>query len=130
MPQNNQNLSYHELLVLLERSTSLQSHQADKDFTEQDLLEIADELGLERSLVQRVVAEHLQKRSQVEVLPRPFNTRIELTSTPNTFDLKLPATMFNLGSVFKGVAMMFGLMIVGLFTLFASLAGWFSFRSG
>ena len=123
MSQNNQRLSYEELVSLLQRSTALQSKQSAKEFTPQDLLDIAQELGIESHLVQKVVEEHLDKRSSLKSVSRPFDTKVTIASTPSSLDLKVPSVGLKGGSIFSLVFVAFWLTFVAVWTFFASRGG-------
>lgn len=106
-------------MALLQRSSTLQNREADKEFTQQDLLDIAADVGIDSRLVQKVVDEHFQKRSELEVIPRPFDTKLQLTTTPSSFTLKIPPLGIGGGSLF---GIVFSIVWIGFVAFWTFLA--------
>jgi hypothetical protein len=94
MPNENQRLTYEELVALLKRSTALQHRRGTADFSKDDLLGAAKELGIDPIVASEVVDAHLARRLGVELVPRPFNSRIELVASPAGFALTIPPIRF------------------------------------
>lgn len=91
-------LSYQEMDAILKRSVELQVRRGSSKFSEQDVLEAARELGIDAHTAAEVVAAHLARRaSAAELAPRPFDTRIQLEVSPDTFSLTIPPIRASLG---------------------------------
>lgn len=90
MPRDSK-LSYQEMDAILKRSAELQARRGSTEFSEQDVLDAAKELGIDEKTAAEVVETHLARRAAaVELVPRPFNTRIELEVSPDVLSLTIP----------------------------------------
>lgn len=83
-------LSYEEMVAVLQRSTAMQSRIGSRAFTKRDVLRAASELGIDQAVASEVVENHLARRSSLEIAPRPFNTRLHLTVAPEILELTIP----------------------------------------
>jgi hypothetical protein len=88
--EEKQHLSYEEFVSLLQRSTVLQAGRGTDRYSKDDLLRAARELDIEEAVAADLVDTYLSRRSALEVSPRPFDTRIQLSTAPGTFDLTVP----------------------------------------
>ncbi len=83
-------LSYEEFVSLLQRSTALENRRGPRTFSKDDLLKTASELGIDQRAAAELVDLHLARRAAVEIVPRPFDTRIQLVTSPETLTLTVP----------------------------------------
>ena len=83
-------LSYEELDDILKRSTALQARRGSAMFTKQDLFDAAKELGIDGKTAAEVVDAHFACCASTKLAPRPFDTRVELTVTPDLLALSIP----------------------------------------
>jgi hypothetical protein len=91
-------LSYQEMDAILKRSVELQVRRGSTTFSEQDVLDAARELGVDAQTAAEVVGAHLARRPTAgELVPRPFNTRLRLEVSPDTFSLTIPPLPLSLG---------------------------------
>src|SRR5438876_12336433 len=84
-------LSYVELVALLRSSAAL---QVKREFTREDLLAAADELGIERAVAAEVVDRYLARRAKMPSLSLPEGTRISLQVTIDELELYAPPVRF------------------------------------
>lgn len=90
MADDDAKLSYEELTAILKQSTDLQARRGPATFSKEDLLDAAGQLGIDAKTASEVVAAHLARRASTELVPRPFNTRVELEITPDLLSLTIP----------------------------------------
>src|SRR4051812_26203863 len=84
-------LTYDELVALLRTSAAL---QVKREFTREDLLSAADEIGIERAVAAEVVDRHLARRAKTPTLSPPEGTSISLQVTPEELELRAPPVPF------------------------------------
>ena len=84
-------LSYDELVALLRTAAAL---QAKREFTREDLLAAADEMGIERAVAAEVVDRHLARREKTPSLSPPEGSRLSLQVTPDELELRAPPVRF------------------------------------
>lgn len=125
MPENDQNLTYHELVRLLQRSTAAQNRRDDQEFSRQDLLDIAAQIGISEEVVLQVANDHFRKRSEIETVSPPFGTRIMVSADANTFDMKIPPLGLTGGGLFGMVFSVAWLGFVAVWTFFAAQGSFF-----
>jgi hypothetical protein len=91
-------LSYQEMDTILKRSVELQARRGSTEFSAQDVLDAARELGINAHTAEEVVQVHLARRATAaNLVPRPFNTRIRLEVSPDTFSLTIPPIRLSWG---------------------------------
>lgn len=86
-------LTYDELVTLLRTSAAL---QVKREFTREDLLSAADEMGIERPVAAEVLDRHLARRAKTPSLSPPEGTPISLQVTPEEFELRAPSVRFGM----------------------------------
>lgn len=116
-------LSHEELVSLLQRSVALQSRIGSRAFSRRDLLEAARELGIDHAVASEVVENHLAHRSSLEITPRPFNTRLQLTVAPEILELTIPPLRPTARSLAPLGFVAFWLAFIGFWTSSALLRG-------
>ena len=90
MPRDSKR-SYQEMDAILKRSAELQARRGSTEFSEHDVLDAAKELGIDAQTAAEVVETHLARRATAaELVPRPFNTRIQLEVSPDVLSLTIP----------------------------------------
>jgi hypothetical protein len=90
-------LSYQEMDAILKRSVELQARRGSTEFSEQDVLDAAKELGVDAQTAAEVVQAHLARRATAaDLAPRPFDTRIQLEVSPDSFSLTVPPLRLDL----------------------------------
>ncbi len=90
MADEKKELSYEEFVSLLQRSTALENRRGPRTFSKDNLLKAASEMGVDQKAAAELVDLHLARRAAVEVASRPFDTRIQFTSNPETLTLTIP----------------------------------------
>ncbi|HVU04651.1 MAG TPA: hypothetical protein VHE30_23010 [Polyangiaceae bacterium] len=90
MDRPEEKFSHEELVQLLQRSVTLQERDAEKLYTESDLLSAARELGVSPEVMKKALAEHRARALAKRAAPRPFDTKIELDVTDSVFELRVP----------------------------------------
>ena len=90
MSDQKQHLSYEEFVSLLQRSTALENRRGSRAYSKEDLLKAASEMGVDQAVAAELVDVHLARRAAVELVPRPFDTRIQLAANPEAFTLTIP----------------------------------------
>jgi hypothetical protein len=90
MPDEKKDLSYEEFVSLLQQSTALENRRGPRTFSKDDLLKTATELGIDQKAAAELVDLHLARRAAVDLVPRPFDTRIQLKTSPETLSLTIP----------------------------------------
>lgn len=120
MPENNQNLTYQELIRLLQRSTAAQNRRDDQEFSRQDLLDIAAQIGISEEVVLQMSNDHFRKRAEIETVPPPFGTRITIAADANSFDMKIPPLGLTGGGLFGMIFSVAWLGFVAFWTFFAA----------
>ena len=91
MPDRAQHLSYEEFVSLLRRSVALESRRGVRTYSKDDLLEAAGELGIDQAVAAELVDVYLARRAAVELVPRPFDTRVQLTTNSEALALTIPS---------------------------------------
>jgi hypothetical protein len=97
MPDKNERLSYEELVSILQKSVVAENRGGSRDFSKDDLVQAARELGIDPTVAEGLMGAHVARRGSVELAPRPFDSRIELVSQPGAFVLKVPALPLRAG---------------------------------
>jgi hypothetical protein len=92
-------LSQQELTAVLRKAAERESLEGPRAFTAEDVVAAGRELGLARGTVEAVLAEHLARKNDLTLVPRPFDTRIMLDVSPDRFVAHLPARGPNLQAV-------------------------------
>src|SRR3982751_5553041 len=90
MADDEPKLSYEELDDVLKQSTALQARRGAAVFTKHDLLDAAEELGIDAKTAAEVVDTHFARRASTKLAPRPFDTRVELSVTSDQLTLTIP----------------------------------------
>jgi hypothetical protein len=90
MADDERKLSYDELLAILKESTALEARRGPAAFSKKDLLDAAKQLGIDQTAAEQVAEAHLARRAAADVVPRPFDTRVELAVASDTLSLTVP----------------------------------------
>lgn len=90
MSDDGAKLSHDELVAILKESADLEARRGAATFDRQDLMDAAKELGIDAQAASDMLEAHLARRASVAVVPRPFDTRIELAVTPDQLSLTVP----------------------------------------
>jgi hypothetical protein len=115
-------ISHVVLVDILTRAAEREARDGDKVFTTKDVLDTGRDLGLAPEVVQKALAEHLSRREAKREVVRPFDTRIQLTSTEGRLVLDVPAAGVNRGSLATLGFSVFWLGFIAFWTAGASRA--------
>jgi hypothetical protein len=99
MADQKRDLSYEEFVSLLQQSTALENRRGPRTFSKDDLLKAASEMGIDQRAAAELVDVHLARRAAVALVPRPFDTRIQLVTNPETLTLTVPPLPANARSL-------------------------------
>jgi hypothetical protein len=94
-------LSQQELTAVLRRAAERESIEGPRAFTADDAVAAGRELGLSRGTIEAVLAEHLARKKDLTLVPRPFDTRIVVDASPERFVAHLPARGIHLQALAK-----------------------------
>jgi hypothetical protein len=90
MPDDKPHLSRAEFLALLQGSAAVEARRSADRYSKDELLAAARELQIDPSVANELVEAYVAQRSILKLSPRPFDTRIQLSTGPDTFDLTIP----------------------------------------
>jgi hypothetical protein len=125
MAEGDDKFTHEELVALLERSIALENAARDRVYSREDLVLAAKELGVGAEVMERAIDERRARLAAIRRAPKPFGTKIELSTENGRFELRvppLPPTSASVGpAVFTGTWLSF----IGFWTTGASHAGFF-----
>ena len=124
MVDQKKDLSYEEFVSILQQSTALENRRGPRTFSKDDLLKAAGEMGLDQKAAAELVDVHLARRAAVELVPRPFDTRIQLETNPETLTLTIPPLPPGARSLTPLGFSAFWLAFVAFWTRGAMHGGW------
>jgi hypothetical protein len=115
-------LTESEFKEILKRATDLDAAEK-RDFTDEDLQDAANELGLSPAALAAAQTEHLAYAAlekKAPVLPRPFDTQLGLQSLPGAFSVTVPPLGVRTSTVGAVAASLLVLAFMTFWTLGAS----------
>ena len=95
MPDDKPHLSRDEFLALLQGSATLEARRSPDRYSKDELLAAARELQIDPSVATEIVDAYVAQRSILKLSPRPFDTRIQLSTGPDAFHLTIPPQRLN-----------------------------------
>jgi len=90
MPDKKPHLSHDEFLALLQGSAALQTSRSADHYSKDELLAAARELQVDPAVATELVDAYLVRRGALKLSPRPFDTRIQLSTESDLFQLTIP----------------------------------------
>ena len=90
MPDERPHLSHEEFLALLQGSAALQARRGADRYSRDELLAAARELQIDPAVATELVDAYVVSRDALKLSPRPFDTRIDLSTESDLLHLTIP----------------------------------------
>jgi hypothetical protein len=116
MPNEKPNLSRDEFLALLQSSVTLEARRGADRYSKDELLAAARELQIDPAVANELVDAYVAHRNTLELSPRPFDTRIQLSTRPDEFDLTIPPLRLNARALAPLCFVAFWFAFIGFWT--------------
>jgi len=87
--------THDELIALLKRATSLQDRANERVYTTEDIVAAASELDIDPDVVRDAAADLLRRRER-DIVPMPFDTRIQIAAEGEHLRIIVPPLRFRI----------------------------------
>jgi hypothetical protein len=125
MAESDDKFTHEELVALLERSIALEDAARDRIYSREDLVLAAKELGVGAEVMERAIEERRARLAAIRRAPKPFGTKIELSTENGRFELRVPPPPPSASSVGPAVFTGTWLSFIGFWTTGAAHASFF-----
>jgi hypothetical protein len=123
MADDEPKLTQQELTVVLRKAAEIEGREGPRSFTGADALAAGRELGLAAGTIEAVLADHWARKRDVQLVERPFDTRIVVETAPDRFVAQLPARGPHMQALARVTAGLVTLPFVAFWTAMAVTTG-------
>lgn len=114
--------THEELVALLKRATTLQERGNERVYTTEDVVAAARELDIDPNVARGAAAELLSRRKAREIVPMPFDTRIQIAADSERLRIVVPPLRPRAGQLRPLVFVVIWIVFMAVLTVTAARA--------